>query len=215
MEDFYSIVSILLGYTAPKQDELVERYPGVARVVHRPQPTHDVASEREDIDDLLKFPHPLCGRFLKNAIDATLMKGKDSHHSSYSNYRASAVGPFYKEIRFLEFSGLLIFYSSVGYVDGSFSLCKGEFARHTKTPQHNDVPCSVKAKKVAGLSSLFYICDVATTGPKGKPPRDSALFEHLQCKAKGGDYITKSTSTSKARSSSRSTTTRTHGYTIF
>ncbi|BBH01814.1 hypothetical protein Prudu_012193 [Prunus dulcis] len=56
---------------------------------------------------------------------------------------ASAVGPFYKEIRFLEFSGLLIFHPSAGYDDGSFSLCKGEFARHTKTPQHNDVPCSV------------------------------------------------------------------------
>ncbi|KAI5346691.1 PREDICTED: uncharacterized protein [Prunus dulcis] len=57
------------GYTAPKQDELVERYPGAARVVRRPQPTDDVASEREDIDDDLKFPHHLCGRFLKNAID--------------------------------------------------------------------------------------------------------------------------------------------------
>ncbi|KAH0997248.1 hypothetical protein GBA52_021112 [Prunus armeniaca] len=56
-----------------QQDELVERYPGVARVVHRPQPTHDVASEREDIDDLLKFPHPLCGRFLKNAIDVRIL----------------------------------------------------------------------------------------------------------------------------------------------
>ncbi|CAL2236332.1 unnamed protein product [Prunus armeniaca] len=31
-------------------------------------------------------------------------------YSSYSNYIASAVGPFYKEIRFLEFSGFLIFY---------------------------------------------------------------------------------------------------------
>ncbi|KAL6291189.1 hypothetical protein ACE6H2_008699 [Prunus campanulata] len=69
------------GYTAPKQDELVERYPGAARVVRRPQRTDDVASEREDIDDLLKFPHPLCGRFLKNAIDATLLKGEDSHQS--------------------------------------------------------------------------------------------------------------------------------------
>ncbi|PQM36380.1 uncharacterized protein Pyn_27663 [Prunus yedoensis var. nudiflora] len=74
-----------------QKDELVERYPGVARVVRHPQPTDDVASEREDIDDLLKFPHPLCGHFLKNAIDATLLKGKDSHHSSYSNYIASAV----------------------------------------------------------------------------------------------------------------------------
>ncbi|XP_034202417.1 uncharacterized protein LOC117617232 isoform X1 [Prunus dulcis] len=71
------------GYTAPKQDELVERYPGAARVVRRPQPTDDVASEREDIDDDLKFPHHLCGRFLKNAIDATLLKGKDSDHSEH------------------------------------------------------------------------------------------------------------------------------------
>ncbi|PQQ11812.1 uncharacterized protein Pyn_08231 [Prunus yedoensis var. nudiflora] len=56
-----------------QKDELVERYPGIARVVCHPQPTDDVASEREDIDDLLKFPHPLCGHFLKNAIDVRIL----------------------------------------------------------------------------------------------------------------------------------------------
>ncbi|KAH0979356.1 hypothetical protein GBA52_006533 [Prunus armeniaca] len=59
------------SYTA--QDGLVERYAGVARVVRRPLPTDDVASESADVDDDLKFPHPRCGRFLKNAIDVRIL----------------------------------------------------------------------------------------------------------------------------------------------
>ncbi|CAL2243198.1 unnamed protein product [Prunus armeniaca] len=94
------------GYTAPKQDELVERYPGAVRVVRRPQRTDGVASEREDIDDDLKFPHPRCGCFLKNAIDATLLKGKDSYYSEH--YRSMV----------LEYCGIEV---DVGKLDnGSF-----------------------------------------------------------------------------------------------